>query len=243
MTFVYHCFDRIVWAVLHAVGARSRWSRTSLRSRALPKRFYRCGPRTTLFGLTHTRRITASREDESIEHFHGFNGDQPESAPDGLEELSFGSPFLADFTVERAAELLQLINQKRKHHEGKEGEAQVLLAEAEVVLEMVSLVFERVEGFSLDFPAGASAPHDVIDVVAGEGKSVTQQNCCGFLPPLSQYSRTLTRRSLLDSLRGTPLVNRRMAHTRIFFIREIVLYGLSRRHGGVYTAKEVKEKR
>jgi hypothetical protein len=41
-----------------------------------------------------------------------MNDDQPESASDGLEELSLGSHLLADFTVQSATEFLQLIDQK-----------------------------------------------------------------------------------------------------------------------------------
>jgi len=38
------------------------------------------------------------------------------------------------------------------------------------VLEVISLVFEGVEGFVLNFPTGAAAPHDVIDIVPRDGE-------------------------------------------------------------------------
>lgn len=65
---------------------------------------------------------------------------------------------------------MQLVHQKRKHHDGKEDQAQVLFAKAEVVFEVVALVFERVEGFILDSPTSAAAAHHVVGVVLGEGK-------------------------------------------------------------------------
>jgi len=109
-------------------------------------------------------------QDQPIEHFHGINDDQPESTSDGLKELFLGSPFLADLAVQGATELLQLVSQKGEYHEGEEGQAQKLFAEAEVVLEVISLVFEGVEGFVLNFPTGAAAPHDVIDIVPRDGE-------------------------------------------------------------------------
>ena len=42
----------------------------------------------------------------------------------------------------------------------------MLMAMAEVVLEMVALILEGVEGFILDFPAGAASFHDRKDVVS-----------------------------------------------------------------------------
>ena len=42
---------------------------------------------------------------------------------------------------------------------------QMLMAMAEVVLEMVALILEGIEGFILDFPAGATSFHNSEDVV------------------------------------------------------------------------------
>ena len=58
-----------------------------------------------------------------------------------------------------AAMLLDLIDQKRQHHEVHEHGAEVVVAVTEVVLEVVALVFEGVEGFVLDFPACAGSSH------------------------------------------------------------------------------------
>ncbi len=43
---------------------------------------------------------------------------------------------------------------------------QSLLAVSEVVFDMVALVLEQIEGFVLDLPAGASAPHQFLDIVS-----------------------------------------------------------------------------
>ena len=55
---------------------------------------------------------------------------------------------------------------KGQHHQQGEVSGQMLMAMAEVVLEMVALILEGVEGFILDFPAGTASFHDRKDVGA-----------------------------------------------------------------------------
>ena len=73
---------------------------------------------------------------------------------DILPQVPF-CPFLRQRRLEQpAAHLLSLIDQKGQHHQDGEHRAQVLLAEAKVVLKMVALVLERVEGLIFYLPAG-----------------------------------------------------------------------------------------
>ena len=53
---------------------------------------------------------------------------------------------------QRAAQLLDLVHEKGQHHQHGEHHRQVLLPVPEVVLVMITLVLERVEGFVLDPP-------------------------------------------------------------------------------------------
>ncbi len=48
--------------------------------------------------------------------------------------------------------------------------AQVLLAQAVIMAEVIALIFERVESLVLDSPSGAAAPHDLHDIVGGDLK-------------------------------------------------------------------------
>jgi len=65
-------------------------------------------------------------------------------------------------------ELLRLVDQERQHRHFHKDHAQILFAEAVVMLEMVPLVFQGVEGFILDFPASAAGSHDPVDTLLGQ---------------------------------------------------------------------------
>ena len=78
---------------------------------------------------------------------------------------------------------------------------------AVVVLQVISLVFQGVEGLVLDLPAGPS-PRMMSQTVSGISRSVIPLKC-RTVPSgwISQYSSTLTNSSGWDSLSGTPLQN------------------------------------
>jgi hypothetical protein len=56
----------------------------------------------------------------------------------------------------RIRPLLDLIHQKRQHHERRENDRQVLLAMPEVVLEMIALVLERVVRLVFNLPSSTA---------------------------------------------------------------------------------------
>ena len=66
---------------------------------------------------------------------------------------SFAALFFQGGLKEGAAQLLSLIDQKGQHHKLHEDHAQILLAWPVIVPEVVTLVFQGVEGFIFDFPA------------------------------------------------------------------------------------------
>ena len=102
--------------------------------------------------------LLRSGEDHSIEHLHGFDDNQAERRPGwSPTALSWIRPLLADLAVQSGQDICWSWSVKKgEHHEHTRNQAQILLAEAVVVLEMVSLVLEGVEGLVFDFPAGAA---------------------------------------------------------------------------------------
>jgi hypothetical protein len=64
--------------------------------------------------------------------------------------------------------LLNLIDEKGKHHENGKYRTQVFLAKTIIVLEIVPLVLEGVESFILDFPSGTAGPHKLEHVFFGD---------------------------------------------------------------------------
>ena len=75
---------------------------------------------------------------------------------------------------------LELVDGKGQHHQQGEIAGQLLVPMAEVVLEMVALVFERVKRFIFDFPAGTSSSHEGKDVVGRQGEIGTPGEMKGF---------------------------------------------------------------
>ena len=63
------------------------------------------------------------------------------------------------------APLLYLVHQEGQHHQRRQHHGQVLPAVSIVVFEMVTLIFQGVEGLVLDLPAGPSTAHDGVHVV------------------------------------------------------------------------------
>jgi hypothetical protein len=90
-----------------------------------------------------------------------------------------------------AAALLDLIDQKRQHHQVHEHGAEVLVAVTEVVLEVIALVLEGVEGLVFDLPAGAGSSHQghpvaVVDGEIGHPREVLDTAVGGVLPILEE---------------------------------------------------------
>ena len=71
---------------------------------------------------------------------------------------------------EVASELLSLVNGKGQHHQEGKDDREVLFPMPKVVLEMIALVFEGIEGLILDFPTCPPAPAQNEGVVFVDGK-------------------------------------------------------------------------
>ena len=95
-------------------------------------------------------------------------------------QRAFASQFFPDGAEEGTTELLRLIHKERQHHEHGKHHRQVLDTVSIVVLEVVSLVLQRVERLVLDVPPRASAlrQHPGIatgDVIVGDPGKATGQ--------------------------------------------------------------------
>ena len=62
-----------------------------------------------------------------------------------------------------ATSLLDLVDQESQKHEQRQDRRQILRAVPVVMLEMIALILERIEGFVLDLPARAPGEHDAFD--------------------------------------------------------------------------------
>jgi len=94
----------------------------------------------------------------------------------------FGSELPPNGLKQSAGELLGLIDQKGQHHQHDKNFTQVFLAQSVIVPEMVPLVFEGVECFVLNLPAGTATAHQLKNVLFGHGKIGNPAKMKGLFP-------------------------------------------------------------
>jgi hypothetical protein len=68
--------------------------------------------------------------------------------------------------------LLDLIDQKRQHHQYRQRRRQMTLTMPVIMLEMISLILQRIEGLILDLPSPTSGAHHLLSAerLAEDGK-------------------------------------------------------------------------
>ena len=93
-----------------------------------------------------------------------------EKRSDPFPQRSLAPAFLSGGLKYRTAELLELVDQESQHRQVHEHCAQVLVAQAVIVAEVVTLVLQGIEGLVLYPPPGAATTHDVVDVSRGQFK-------------------------------------------------------------------------
>ena len=84
---------------------------------------------------------------------------------EGVEEADSPAEPSAGLYPELAGLVAGAVQREREQVEGQQYVRQPLLAMSEVVFDMAALVPEQIEGLVLDLPAGASAPHQFLDIV------------------------------------------------------------------------------
>ena len=71
---------------------------------------------------------------------------------------------------ERTGNLLGLVDQEGEHDQEGKDDGEMILPMTEVMLKLIALILEGIEGLIFDFPARPTTAHDVIAVVTGEGE-------------------------------------------------------------------------
>ncbi len=93
--------------------------------------------------------------------FHRLQHKLGEQTAEPLPKRTFTAQALPGLGEKRMAKLLDLVEKERQHHQNHQHDAQVLLAVAEIMFEVIALVLERVECFVFDLPTGPTGSHDL----------------------------------------------------------------------------------
>jgi hypothetical protein len=93
-----------------------------------------------------------------------------EEVADILPQGTLSFKFFLNRPEQDAGQLLGLVDEKNEHHEIDKHLAQMLLAQPKVVLEVVALILEGIEGLVFDLPARSASAHELVNVVPGDGK-------------------------------------------------------------------------
>src|SRR5215471_7396226 len=95
---------------------------------------------------------------------HGCQGIRIEQRAHPLPQQALTAQLCPHRLEQGATQLLGLVDQERQHHEHGKHDRQMLLAMAVVVLKVIALVFERIEGLVFDFPPGSPPSHEMIHI-------------------------------------------------------------------------------
>src|SRR5207244_7498814 len=117
--------------------------------------------------LTRIRRQGRSRFAQAvIQYFqevpHGLQGISVKVGSHLFPQQAFAAPLSPGRLEQRTTQLLHLIHQKRQHHQRGKHHGEVLIAVAEIVLEMIALIFQRIERLIFDAPASPCPLHEPI---------------------------------------------------------------------------------
>ena len=94
---------------------------------------------------------------------HGLQGISVEERSHLFPKQAFAAPFGPCRLEQRATQLLHLIHQKRQHHQRGKHHREMLIAMAEIVLEMIALIFQRIERLIFDAPASPRPLHEAVN--------------------------------------------------------------------------------
>ena len=103
-----------------------------------------------------------------VQFLHGGEHKCVKQVPHLFPERTFVvSPLLPGGLKQRAAQLLRLVHEEDQQHHHHQHHGQILRAMSVVVFEIVTLIFQGVEGLVLNLPAGPSANTRERHVLAG----------------------------------------------------------------------------
>jgi hypothetical protein len=106
----------------------------------------------------------------AVERPHRIKFQHTEQASDHSPQFHLRPQFLPDPAEQPAAQLLDLIDQEGQHHQQNQNRGQIPASVAVIVLEMVALILQRIEGLILDLPSTTSGPHHFLDSTPGQGQ-------------------------------------------------------------------------
>jgi hypothetical protein len=93
---------------------------------------------------------------------HGLKGIHIEVGSHLFPQQALAAPFRPRRLEQRTTQLLDVIHQKRQHHQRGKHHREVLIAVAKVVFERIALILQGVERFIFDAPASPRPPHALI---------------------------------------------------------------------------------
>ena len=96
-------------------------------------------------------------------------GHHAQSATQLVPEFYSGTKALATFLIEPIGELEDLVDKESQQIEQEEGHGRVIVAVAEVMFDVIALVFKGIEAFIFYFPSGAARLDEFSHVVIGNG--------------------------------------------------------------------------
>ena len=127
-----------------------------------------------------------------------------------VEELAAGAELLPGGAPEFVGDVADGVNGEGQQVQSRQDGGEVALAVTEIVLDVVSLGLENVEGLVLDLPAGATAGREFGDIVGPDRQVGNETVAVGDSPwrLTISISNQLTLRASLPPSRGTSLSQR-----------------------------------
>lgn len=112
--------------------------------------------------------IAGRRKSKGEQHLPGVKDDDFNVGAKGFPEMMLTAELVAAVLVEGIGQFENLMTEEGEQGEEDHGEAQVLLAMTEIMLQVVALIFQGVEAFVFDFPVGTSGADEQFDIIRRE---------------------------------------------------------------------------
>ena len=94
---------------------------------------------------------------------HGLEGINIEVGSHLFPQQAFATPFCPRRLEPWTTQLLDLIHQKRQHHQGGKHHGEMLVAVAEIVFKMIALIFKGIKSLIFYFPSCSCCTHYFIN--------------------------------------------------------------------------------
>ncbi len=106
---------------------------------------------------------------QGFEQFaHGIKAVVIEQCSQALPQQAFAAHLRPHGSEQGTAQLLGLVHQKRQQHHHRKHHRQIVHAMSVIVFEVVALIFQRIERFIFNLPAGSSASREEKDAAPAD---------------------------------------------------------------------------